>query len=262
MFDEPEEERSGEKAADPKQRAQEKADEFRMFAELAAVFEGTRKFDAAIYPDLSADVARDVQKTIAKLEKARHNLAPILHEAADLTEAARLLDLYHTADLSTNNYHVYRRPGEVMVLRWLAGDEVETYYQRLQAHFDAAMAGHKEDHRQATEWKQDAAAKSYGEALDKIEMKLAERYLRDPIRKLGAVVLSTQSADELNISFLADYIMQVPATEIVGEASAPPEDATDQERAWFFKLFSLRGMKDGQERMLFFAFLQKADDEW
>ena len=77
-----------------------------------------------------------------------------------------------------------------------------------------------------------------------------------------ATILSTQSADELNISFLADTIMQVPASDLVGDALAPGEDASDQDKAWFFKLFSLRGMKDGEERMCFFAFLQKTDEGW
>jgi hypothetical protein len=54
--------------------------------------------------------------------------------------------------------------------------------------------------------------------------------------------------------------MGVPAGEIVGARSAPPDvDATESDRAWFFKLFSLRGMGEGQERMCFFTYLQKAD---
>jgi hypothetical protein len=58
--------------------------------------------------------------------------------------------------------------------------------------------------------------------------------------------------------------MGVPAGEVVGEASAPPDDPTESDRAWFFKLFSLRGIKEGIERMCFFTYLQKSDDasEW
>jgi hypothetical protein len=52
----------------------------------------------------------------------------------------------------------------------------------------------------------------------------------------------------------------VPAPEIVGEASAPPDEPTEQDRAWFFKLFSLRGVVDGVEKMCFFTYLQKADE--
>ena len=36
-------------------------------------------------------------------------------------DATRLLKLPDTADLSTNDYHLHRRPGEVMIARWLAG---------------------------------------------------------------------------------------------------------------------------------------------
>jgi hypothetical protein len=53
--------------------------------------------------------------------------------------------------------------------------------------------------------------------------------------------------------------MNVSAAEIVGDASAPPDAPTERDLAWFFKLFSLRGMVGGSERMCFFAFLQKSD---
>ena len=51
-------------------------------------------------------------------------------------------------------------------------------------------------------------------------------------------------------------------------ASAPPDSPTDfdklsageRDRAWFFKLFSLRGMVEGEERMCFFTYLQKSED--
>jgi hypothetical protein len=100
------------------------------------------------------------------------------------------------------------------------------------------------------------------DALDKVEVKMAERYLRPFIRTHNLFVLSTQAADELNINYLADYVMSVPASEIVGSASAPPDEApTERDLAWFFKLFSLRGTKDGVEQMCFFAFLQKSDEE-
>jgi hypothetical protein len=77
-------------------------------------------------------------------------------------------------------------------------------------------------------------------------------------------VLSTQTADELDILHLCDYVMGVEPATIVGGACAPPEDgATEQDRAWFFKLFALRGQIAGVERMCFFAYLQKAgEDAW
>src|SRR5438105_4156037 len=68
MFDEPEE-TPEEHAVKPADRARDKSDEFRMHAELAAVFEAVRKFDARVRPDLDAAIARDVQRTIGRLEK-------------------------------------------------------------------------------------------------------------------------------------------------------------------------------------------------
>jgi hypothetical protein len=261
MFDEPNErENPDERPMDPATRAREKSDEFRMHAELFAVFEGTRKFDARLIPGLDADVARDVQRTMGRLEKAKTPESPVLPEAS-AADAAKLLDLPKARDLSTNDYHVHRRPGEVMLVRWLAGDEVEAYYERLQAHLDAALEGFREEERHAQQWKQEPKTLAYLKALDAIELRMAERYLRDPIRQHNLFVLSTQSADELNIAYLSDYVMSVPASDIVGPASAPPEDApTEQDLAWFFKLFALRGMVDGEERMCFFAYLQKSDE--
>jgi hypothetical protein len=56
--------------------------------------------------------------------------------------------------------------------------------------------------------------------------------------------------------------MGATAAEVVGQQSAPPAEPTEQDRAWFFKLFSLRGRKAGVEQMLFFTYLQKTDDAW
>jgi hypothetical protein len=259
MFDEPAEDPT-EHPIKPEDRAREKSDEFRMHAELCAVFEGNRKFDAELRPGLDAEVARDVQRTIGRLEKAKTPESPVLPEPA-AADAAKLLDLPAARGLSTNDYHVHRRPGEVMIVRWLAGAEVEQFYERIQAHFDAALEGFKEDERQSQEWKQDPKTIAYLAALDALDVKMADRYLRDAIRTHKAFVLSTQSADEMNIAYLADYVMGVPAADVVGAASAPPDEApTEQDLAWFFKLFSLRGMVDGVERMCFFAYLQKSDD--
>ena len=258
---EPDEE-PAERAAAPEDRAREKSDEFRMHAELAAVFEACRKFDAELRTGFDAKLAREVQKTVGKLEKAKTPDSPILPPPS-ASDAAALLDFPKTHGLSTNDYHVHRRPGEVMIARWLAGEEVETFYGRIQAHFDAAMNAFKEDERQANEWKQDPQTRKYLEALVEIEVKMAERYLRDLIRQHELFVLSTQTADEMNIAYLCDYVMGVPAAEVVGAASAPPDAPTDKDLAWFFKLFSLRGVVGGEERMCFFAYLQKSDDsDW
>lgn len=258
MFNDPQE-TPEERASSAADQAREKSDEFRMHAELAAVFEGTRKFDAGIYPGLDANLARDLQRTIGKLEKAKAAEHPVLPDSV-IADAAAVLEMWKTRDLSTNDYHISRRPGEVLIVRWLEGEQVDLFYERLQAHFDAALEGFREDERQAKGWQQDPKTIVYLDALDKLEVKMAERYLREPIKTHGIFVLSTQAADELNIAYVADYIMSVPASEIVGEGSAPPEGASEQELAWFFKLFSLRGMTGGVERMCFFAYLQKSDD--
>ncbi len=260
MFDEPNES-PAERPIDPEAHALSKSDALRMHAELAAVFEATRKYEARLLPTLEGNVAREIQRTIGKLEKSKTPDSPILPPAA-VPDAAAMLDFPCAHDLSTNDYHIHRRPGEVMIVRWLAGEQVETYYQRLQAHFDAAIEGFREDERQANEWKQDPKALAYLEALDKIEVRMADRYLRDFVRRQRLDILSTQTADELNIEYLADQIMGATAADLVGAPSAPPEAPTEQDLAWFFKLFSLRGMIGDEERMCFFAYLQKTDDAW
>jgi hypothetical protein len=262
MFDEPEES-PAERAADPAERAKEKFDEFRMHAELAAVFEGPRKFEARILPKLDPEVAREVQRTVAKLEKSKLADTPVI-DPASAPEALRLLTLPETRDLPTNDYHVHRRPGEVMIVRWLQGDQVETFYERMQAHFNAALHQFREEERQSHGWKQDEGTLKYLDALDKIDVKMADRYARDAIRKHRVFILSTQSADEMDIIHLTDYLMSVGPAAVVGAASAPPEDgATESDRAWFFKLFALRGVSGAAERMCFFTYLQKsAESAW
>ena len=121
MFDEPEE-KPNERVLDPKSRAKEKAEEFRMYAELGAVFEGTRKFDAQVV-GLDAQLAREIQKAVGKLEKAKQPGIPVIPPDA-MPDAAKLLDLLDERGLPQNDYHVYRRPGELMVTRWLEGDLV------------------------------------------------------------------------------------------------------------------------------------------
>src|SRR4051794_34422579 len=216
MFDDPNEQ-PAERQVNPDDRAREKFDEFRMHAEFAAVFEGHRKFDAQIRPRLYPEIAREMQRTIAKLEKARAPDSPILlPPSAD--DAAGLLNLPQTRNLTTNDYHLYRRPGEVMILRWLEGDQVESFYERFQAHFDAALNQFREEERQQQGWKQDAQTLKYLEALDAISVKMADRYLRDIIRQHKLYVLSTQAADKLDILHLTDYVMGVSVDELVGEA--------------------------------------------
>ena len=143
MFeDEPNEGREDptERPLDPAVQAREKADELRMHAELAAVFEGHRKFDAVLRTGLDPQLARDIQRTMAKLEKSRSPDSPLLPQDS-IPGADELLKIPAERELPTSDYHIHRRPGELMIVRWLSGDEVETYHERFQAHFDAALAG-------------------------------------------------------------------------------------------------------------------------
>src|SRR5688572_29332867 len=96
MFDDPNES-PAEDASDPAVRAKEKSDEFRMHAELAAVFEACRKFDAQLIPGLDPAIAREVQRGMGRLEKAKTPDSPILPEPAT-ADAAALLDLPNTRD--------------------------------------------------------------------------------------------------------------------------------------------------------------------
>jgi hypothetical protein len=258
MFDDPSEP-PAEPPSNPAERAREKSDEFRMHAELAAVFEGCRKFGAQLLPGLDPELALDLQRTFGRLEKSKSPDSPILPEPSSF-EAGRLLRLSQASGLSTSDYHIHRRPGEVIIVRWLEGIQVSTFYERIQAHFDAALIGYRDEERQSHEWKQDPRTLAYLAALDAIDVRMADRYLRDPIRTHNLFVLSSQSADEINIAYLSDYLLGVPPVEVVGPASAPPDAPTESDLAWFFKLFALRGMDETIERMCFFTYLQKTED--
>lgn len=260
MYEEPEEPADSPENAprDPAVRAKEKSDEFRMHAELCAVFEGVRKFDAQIDSSLDPEIAREVQRAIAKLEKTKKEGIPLIATEAT-PDAVRLLNLPREKGITTNDYHIHRRFGETMIVRWLSGAEVESFYKRLQAHFDAAFNQYREEEKQSLGWKQDPDTQKYLEALEKIAVKMDHQYAREFIVKTGTNVLSTYTADEMDIFHLCDFIMGIPAAQVVGAKSAPPEDPTEQDRAWFFKLFSLRGVVEVEEKMCFFTYLQKAD---
>jgi hypothetical protein len=147
-----------------------------------------------------------------------------------------------------------------LIFRWLQGDQVDAFYERIQAHFDAALSGYREEQRHAHQWKQDPEMLAYLAALDAVEVSMADRYLRAIIRKHKVFVLSTQTADEINIAYLSDYVMGVSPAEIVGPATAPPDEPTERDLAWYYKLFSLRGISGDIERMCFFTYLQKSGD--
>jgi hypothetical protein len=260
MFEEPSEPRS-ESAADPLLRAKEKAAEYRMHAELAAIFEGPRKYDAAVRANLDPELARELQRKFARMEKAKSPESPLLPQPV-MRDAAEVLSIPKTQHLSTNDYHIYRRPGEAMIVRWLADEQVDAFYQRFQAHFDVALDDYRAEERQSQGWKQDPKTLAYLDALESLDARMADRYSRDAIRNHRIFILSTLAVDEMDIFHLCDHLMSTSAADVVGEASAPPDEPTEKDRAWFFKLYSVRGIVENVERMCFFVYLQKSDDSW
>ena len=55
---------------------------------------------------------------------------------------------------------------------------------------------------------------AYLAALDAIDVQLSERFYREPVRQHNLFMLSTQSADEINIAFLSDHIMGVAPADL------------------------------------------------
>jgi hypothetical protein len=270
MEDDFDDNRNAKPARTPHLKATEKLEELRMHAELAAVFEGTRKFDAEIRDDLKPSVADDLRKTLMKLERNRLGQVippPDYPSGKEFPEgidhAARILAL----SPSRNDYHVLRGDGQVQLARWLEGDQVDSFYSRLSAHFDAALGGVVEDLENEA-WRQDDATTTYIDALKSLKLDLEEKYIRGPVREMGLFALSTHTVDELNISYLADSIMSITTAELVGAENAPPADGepTEADLTWYLKLFLLRGVKGtgkGEqagkvEQAMFFAFLQKS----
>jgi hypothetical protein len=258
MFDDPDESRA-ETANDAAQRATEKLAELRMYAELAAIYEGPRKFGADIRPDLPGDPARFLQKSLAKLARSKVEHTCLIAEA-ETPLADDVLTHYRSIGLSTGDYHCYTRPGEVMMLRWLAGDEVDTFYDRFQAHFEAGLAQAREEEKHNHAWKNDQKLNDYLEALQKTTTTMVDYYARPAIRSAPLRVLSTLTAEEMNIEFLTGQIMNRSPVDVVGTAFAPPAEASESDLAWFYRLFSLRGVVDDIETMCFFTYLQKVDD--
>src|SRR5438046_7631163 len=66
----------------------------------------------------------------------------------------------------------------------------------MQAHFDVAMEDFKEEQKQAHGWKQDEKTAGFLKALEGVEVKMEERYLREIIKKHKVFVLSTLAADQ------------------------------------------------------------------
>lgn len=260
MYDDPDE-RKDDKASGPETRLKEKLDQLRIHADLCAIFEGTRKFDAQVKTDVDSNLVRDVQQIVAKLEKSKKPGKPFLTPARALG-AATLFASLEEQGVSTSDYHVYRRPAEVMIVRWIRGEQVDTFYKRLQAHMDVAIKQTREDERQALAWKNDPDTNAYLELLDVAELDMQLYWMREVLRDHELATVRTQTADEINISYIADFIMGVGPAELVGEEFAPSSGADDSELAWFFKLFALCGTREGEEHIVFFVFLQKTDDEF
>ena len=75
---------------------------------------------------------------MAKLAKAKTPELPVLPDTV-AEDASKLLGMCKAGNLATNDYHIHRRPGEVMIVRWLEGEQVNTFYERFQAHFDVGF---------------------------------------------------------------------------------------------------------------------------
>lgn len=252
---------------DPEQAAKDKLEELRMYAELAAVFEGPRKFDHAFRRDLPLDLAQRLQRGLLTLERDRPDQRQILPDE-HIPLARQLLSANDAARLTYGDYHASVRPGQVLIARWIHGGDFVTFHDRLSAHFDAMLAGHIEDEESARRWTGDPTLPKYLQSLEKHKFNIAERYLL-PFIQGGALpaCLSTHTADELNIAFLAETVMGLSVAEVVGQQADSArfdDDAWPDESdlAWYFKLFLLRGRVEQLPTACFFAFLQKTRDEW
>ena len=258
MFDDPPD--PSERPIPPAQRAAERASEFRMHAELAAIFEGPRKSGSRILADLDGPSARDLQQRLARLERARSEASPAI-PAEQAAAADEALAWPAERGLAPGDYHLHRRPGEVMMVRWLEGEGAQAFYDRMQAHLEAGMGDFVEEEKRSLAWKNDEPTAAYLSALEEqLKGSMADRYLRPLIQRAGLRALSTLAVDEMDILHLCGHWMGLDPARIVGESAAPPEDQpTESQRTWFFKLLSLRG--PGPERLLFFVYLQKSSDE-
>jgi len=261
MFDEPQERRD-DATPDATERLREKVGSLRMHAELAAIFEGPRKFDAELVPGLDAGFARDLQQTFGKLAKNLNPTYPVL-EGEEKEQAESIFARIEAAELAQNDYHIHRRPGEVVLFRWLTGEGVDSFYERFQAHFQAGLEQAREDDRQALGWKDDPSTNKYLEALDDLELRMADRYFRDALKKhIEFFALTTLVADEMNIVYLTEYLMDVTPADLVGRASAPNDPTDESQLGWFFRMFSLRGTCNDKEHMCFFVYMQKSDESF
>jgi hypothetical protein len=244
----------------PKQRLAQTLAALKQHAEFAAMYEGPRKFGDAVRPDLDAELARSIQQRVAKVA-SKIGPGPLVN-ASQQTLARELLRLHTAEGLAPRDYFIYRRPGEVMMVRWLAGDDVSTYHQRMQAHFDVALKQTQADEREKLAWRNDEKDNAYLELLDEATFEMSHYTAREIVTRSKMAVMSSLMADAVHIGFLCEQVMGVSAAEVVGAAFSPPADAGDEEVSWFYRHFSLRGVLDEVEAVMNFTFLQKTSDDW
>lgn len=300
MFDDPDD-ASQSRRVGPEQAAAEKLEELRMYAELAAVFEGTARFGHAVRHDLPARVARQLQRGMVTLERARDGSVQLI-PPEQVPLAHELLRLHRLEQLTLCDYHGCGESGELHIARWVAGSDFDTVFERLQAHFESMLEGHIEEEREARGWRGDPYVSAYLAALERLKPDLPTRYLL-PYLRSGAVpaCLSTHTVDNLSVSFLCSTVMQIDAPvlfapwhnmtaeeaaeyfadidddEVIAsmlklgrEPGSEPDDLPPVDLSaltdppWlshYFKLFLLRGMVDQSLVACFYAFFQLVIDD-
>ncbi|MEM6313887.1 MAG: hypothetical protein AAF743_07355, partial [Planctomycetota bacterium] len=202
-----------------------------------------------------------VQQLVGTVHKGMDPKLGPLVTPNHVEDAATLLAMPDDEGLTTGDYHTRQGVGELLIGRWLRGDEVETFYERYQAHFDAALGHFRDEERSAFEWKGDEPTLAYLDALDDIEANIAEQQVRAAVKEHGVHALTTLTVGELDILYLVDHLMGVDVDDLLGDDSALPDEPTEADRTWFLQLFSLRGLHAGNEATLLFAFLQQADED-
>ncbi len=119
-------------------------------------------------------LARDMQRAMGRLEKSKSPDSPVL--PGPRRRCGR------PAEPSQSPRPVHQRlphpsPARRSDDRPLAGqgDQVETFYERLQAHFDAALEGFRKTNGRPTNGSKTRKTLAYLAALDAIEVRMADR---------------------------------------------------------------------------------------
>ena len=63
-----------------------------------------------------------------------------------------------------------------MIIRFLAGAQVDSFYTRFQAHFDAALGQYREEEHQQHGWKQDEVKKHLAESAARLDISLEKMF--------------------------------------------------------------------------------------